>query len=306
MEQEFDIKAHPGILERRSTNRLVRATKVAGAGAVELHSKQRDYRMNRFLSSTAAVIAASMLLGGIGSADAATYSFSQINSDGKTTTSDPLSVVVTESGSDAVSFTFYNDVGTKTSISDDSAYTSSQIKSAETIESSEQLVTADSAVDVKFYDDLGQNSSITDIYLSGTGGLLNLPGKITDQSEGVSFSTGADPRNLPGGKSYDFIASVGADSNPPVRPNGVNAANEYVTWTFSLASGVTYKDVISAIDAGKLQIGLHVPGSSGGSSSFINNVQTPSVPLPASLWLMFGALGGLACLSRRGRPAKAP
>lgn len=207
-----------------------------------------------------------LLLAGAEPALAVTYTFNQITENGTVDVSDQLNVDIADGGNDTVAFTFYNDVG--------------------------------------------QQSSITDIYFSGTGDLLILPGEITQQSSGVSFSTGASPPSLPGGQPYDFSASVGADSNPPTQPNGVNAAEEYVTWTFALASGATYEDVVAAIEAGTLQIGLHVQGYADGSSeSFIYGCgascnRTPAVPLPASLWLMFGALGGLAFLSRRGRQAR--
>jgi hypothetical protein len=239
-----------------------------------------------------------------------------------------LSVDVTEYGSNAVSFTFYNDTGltaptAKTSDNFDSTKVSGEyieaeasIAKAEYSSASESRIKSGDSYSSKseFGSDSkgsssgkeGQNSSITDIYLAGTEGLLVLPGKITGESAGVSFSTGAKPENLPGGKPYDFVATAGADSDAPVYPNGVNAAKEYVTWTFALESGTTYKDVINSLDAGKMRIGLLVPGATGGSASFLNHFggsiqQASAVPLPASLWLMLGALGGLGFLSRRGR-----
>jgi len=243
---------------------------------------------------------------------------------------------VTEYGSNAVSFTFYNDTGLTAPTEKTSDNSDSTKVSGEYIEADASIVKAeyssgsessfksdDSYSSTSEYSDSskseygsdlegsssgkeGQNSSITDIYLAGTEGLLVLPGKITAESAGVSFSTGANPENLPGGKPYDFVASAGADSDAPVYPNGVNAAKEYVTWTFALESGTTYKDVINSLDTGEMRIGLLVPGATGGSASFLNNFggsnpQASAVPLPASLWLMFGALGGLGFLSRRGR-----
>lgn len=152
--------------------------------------------------------------------------------------------------------------------------------------------------------------TLTDIYVTGTDGLLVLPGTITAQSPGVSFSIGASPPNLPVGPVYDFYATAGADSNAPVMKNGVSGAGEYVSWTFALQSGASYQDVTNALNAGTLRIGALVPGTSGGSSSFINSCgmgascsQTPTVPLPASLWLMVGALGSLGWVARRGRLA---
>jgi len=221
--------------------------------------------MRRFLSVCSAVLAAVLLVGGVGAAKAETYTFSQLIGSSSTEPTDQFTMVATQSGTDAISFTFYNNVG--------------------------------------------ETSSITDIYVTGTDGLLLTPGEITDQSAGVDFSVGADPANLPVGTSYDFYATAGADSNPPVWENGINQTGEYVTWTFALASGVTYDDVIAAINSGELSIGLRAPGYSGGSASFINtcsiagcstspSIDTAAIPLPASLWLMLGAMGGLALLSR--------
>lgn len=280
--------------------------------------------MKHHLPLTAAVMTAALMLGGAGTANAAAYTFSHLHASDTTEVNGQLSVEVTEYSSNAVSFTFYNNTGWAAPAAKTSEYEAAEEVPAEYAEASASLAKADDSSiaaatemvspDLTYTSELeasrisreGQNSSITDIYLAGTEGLLVLPGKITDQSAGVSFSTGADPMNLPGGKPYDFVATVGADSNAPVKANGVDAAKEYVTWTFALASGTTYKDVISALDSGTMRIGLLVPGATGGSASFLNNyggstLQVSAVPLPASLWLMFGALGGLGFISRRGR-----
>jgi hypothetical protein len=251
-----------------------------------------------------AVFAASVLLGGTGQALAMTYSITEPVAGEPVAVSDEMSVAAIESSKVLLE-------------SKDSAtvptYSFTQLNAKEPGAVSEQLslTAVDSGKDTiafTFYNSVGQKSSITDIYLTGTGGLLVLPGKITAQSPGVSYSIGASPPNLPVGTVYDFYATVAADSNPPTVPNGVNAVGEYVTWSFTMASGISYESVIKAIDTGVLRFGLLVPGSSGGSSSFINTCglggcsQTPSVPLPASLWLMFGAIGGLAAFARRGKP----
>jgi hypothetical protein len=245
-----------------------------------------------------AVLAVSVLLGGTGQALAMTYSiaepyaseFEAISAEKSIEADTREAKAITEETSVAAI------EGTKL-----------LMESKDNALSNSYSFTQLNAKDFTFYNSVGQKSSITDIYLTGTGGLLVLPGKITAQSEGVSYSIGASPPNLPVGKSYDFYATVAADSNPPTVPNGVNAVGEYVTWSFTMASGISYDSVIKAIDTGVLRFGLLVPGYSGGSSSFINSCglggcsQTPSVPLPASLWLMFGAIGGLAAFARRGK-----
>lgn len=259
--------------------------------------------MNKLPLLAAAAFTAVALLADGGAAQAASYSFSHLHSGGETTPSDQLSMEVIDNGDDTVSFTFYN----SSEIASIESASSLETIAAETAVVSDGLSieaagqTSDAEA-LSFYSKDGTQSSVTGIYLAGTDGLLVLPGKITEQSEGVSFSTGANPSNLPGGTAVDFQATVGADSNPPVKPSGINASKEYVTWTFALESGVTYKDVVSALDSGEMRVGLLVPGASGGSSSFLNNYGgSAAVPLPASVWLMFGALGGIGYISRRGR-----
>jgi hypothetical protein len=290
--------------------------------------------MSKFQKVTAAVFTASMLAAGAGTASAETLTFTDLQSTGEAALEDQASVEAASSESKALEAEAYkvsefesykeaeydeksggdDKLGPGTFANDDT-YTFTQLHGDGFKEVNDQLgmnVTASGkdAVSFTFFNNVGDSSSITDVYLAGTDGLLILPGKITEQSPGVSYSIGADPRNLPGGKPFEFVASIGADSNPPVQPNGVSTAKEYVTWTFALASGVTYDSVIKALDAGSLRVGLLVPGMSGGSASFINTCglqscsQAPSVPLPASLWLMFGAMGGLAAISRRRKSAR--
>jgi hypothetical protein len=256
----------------------------------------------RLPALAAAAIALAMLLGGAGPALAVTYSVAE-----------PVLTEAMLTEADAVSVRKSVDDGEASK--DGTIYTFNQLNAKEGDGVSDQLSVAvrdsgSNTVSFTFYNDVGEKSSITDIYLTGTGGVLEVPGKITDQSKGVDFSPGASPPNLPVGTKYDFVATASADSNPPVYENGVNASGEYVTWTFALAEGATYDDVIKSIESGTLRIGAFVPGSSGGSSSFINGASmersgdVTAVPLPAALWLMIGALGSLALLSRRGRPRR--
>lgn len=258
--------------------------------------------MSRASILAAAVFAAVLLAGGAGAANASTYTFSQLTSASKAKPTDDIKPEVEDSGNAAATYTFSQLIGaSKTEPTD-------QFK-LEVAESGKD------AVSFTFYNHVGEKSSITDIYVAGTDGLLLVPGKITAQSSGVDFSIGADPSDLPVGKIYGFEATAGADSNAPVMKNGVDSSKEYVTWTFALASGVSVDKVIGAIDAGDLRFGLRAPGFSGGSASFINSCgiescsgsfSTAAIPLPASLWLMFSAMGGLAVLSRRTRRPGGP
>ena len=148
-------------------------------------------------------------------------------------------------------------------------------------------------------------SSITDVYWDDQAGLLNTMGTLSG-SAGVSFTQYATPGNMPGGNSIGFSVSptgASADSTSPVQPNGVNPG-EFLTVIWSLLGGVTYSDVISALNlggdqSGSLRIGIHVQGfANGGSESFVNSTPTP-VPVPAAGLLLMGALGALTVARRR-------
>jgi uncharacterized protein (TIGR03382 family) len=136
--------------------------------------------------------------------------------------------------------------------------------------------------------------SITDVYFDD-GSLLGIS-SITDSGNGVDFSQGATPPNLPGGNNINpaFVTTQGfsADSNPPAQPNGVGPG-EWLTITFSLINGQTYADVITELNASReLRIGIHVQGfSNGQSESFIH------VPTPGALALV--GMTGLVALRRR-------
>jgi len=117
------------------------------------------------------------------------------------------------------------------------------------------------------------------------------------ESDGVSFSLGSSPPNLPGwdllDPNFEATADFSADSDPPVQPNGVNPG-EYLILVFDLQSGSTFSDVVDDLSSGALRIGIHVQGyASAGSESFVNN--PPDCPDgdedgygdPASMWCDF-------------------
>jgi PEP-CTERM motif len=166
-------------------------------------------------------------------------------------------------------------------------------------------------VQFTFRNAVGVASSITEIYFDdgtlfgGIAGISDSDGNLL----GVSFLQGANPPDLPGGKSIDppfavtqtFLAS---STNPQVS-RGVNASNEWVAITFDLLDGKTFADTIAALRAGDnlgrgdssdgtLRIGLHITGINGTSDSYV------TVPEPTGVLLFgIGTLIAGAAIRRR-------
>jgi hypothetical protein len=166
----------------------------------------------------------------------------------------------------------------------------------------------DGTVGFRFLNDVGEPSSITDIYfdggtLLGPGALLDFAG-IDDSGAGVAFSQGAVPSELPGANnaSPPFVTTTGFsfDSDNPPSSNGVNDPTEWVEIMFNLQGASTYQDVLDYLASGDLRVGIHVQGIGteplGGSESFVNNAP---IPEPGTLLLLGAGLTGLASLRRR-------
>ncbi len=139
-------------------------------------------------------------------------------------------------------------------------------------------------------------SSIADVYFDD-GSLLAIA--LVINSTGVSFSQYASPGNLPAANnaSPPFVTSAGfsADSDPPVQPNGVNPG-EQLGIRFTIQGTQTFADVLDELADGRLRIGLHVQGYSGGGSESFVNVPLPE---PASFALLGLGLGALAIVRQR-------
>lgn len=150
-------------------------------------------------------------------------------------------------------------------------------------------------------------SSLTDVYFDD-GALLGIA-SISDSGDGVDFSQGAKPAEMPGRNNltpaFNTTAGFSADSNSPTSPNGVTSG-EWLTITFDLQSGKDYSDVLSALalpnngGTGDLRIGLHVQSfSNGGSESFVN-VASP-VPEAQTVVMMLAGLGLVGLIGVRRR-----
>ena len=151
------------------------------------------------------------------------------------------------------------------------------------------------SVSFKFTNAVGSASSIAQVYFDDQDGILST--MSISSSGDVSFSDGADPKNVPGWSTLDpkfsSIFSAGATKQGGVTKNGVSSSSEWLTLTFNIAQGSSFDDIINALNNGSLRVAVHVQGfDSGGSESFINT------PIPAAAWLLGSGLVGLVGVRR--------
>jgi hypothetical protein len=163
----------------------------------------------------------------------------------------------------------------------------------------------DGATDFLFTNSGGSSSSIADIYFDWRNPGDALPPGTIRNGDGVSFAWGASPGNLPGGNNATpaFTADIGADSNAPTQPNGVNPG-EYVRFRFFQT---IFDNILAQLNSGDLRVGLHAQGFAGGGSETFITTGTPpivtppptNVPEPTTLGLLGFALAAFGFGARR-------
>jgi hypothetical protein len=188
-------------------------------------------------------------------ASAALYSFTKITTNGNTDVGGQLSVDVT-----GQVFTFYNNVGIASSITD------------------------------VYFDDGGTLLGTFAITDSGAGVAFSSPASPGDLPGGntIGFET------TPGLSADSNPRPLG------VMENGVNSSSEWVRLTFTMLGTNNADDILAALGDGSLRIGLHVQSIAPqlGSDSYVNNNVT-SVPEPGTMMLLGSGLVGLAGWGRK-------
>ncbi len=152
--------------------------------------------------------------------------------------------------------------------------------------------------------------SITEIYFDshGSSPLSTLLSPVSNSAGTTFVGGGASPGNLPGGNAlanaFTATSAFSADSGNGGPVKGIDSASDWVDMTFNLASGKTFADVVAALNASDLRLGLHVKAIIGGpvdggdfSDSFVNTIT--AVPLPAAAWSGLGVLSGIVVLQWR-------
>lgn len=167
-------------------------------------------------------------------------------------------------------------------------------------------------VSFQFFNDVGLQSSITDIYFEDVDGVFDWTSANITNSGGVAFSAGATPGDLPSG---DLTTAYSLDSDSPgLVDNGVNALGEWVMVAGDYAGAHTSDDLVIALLDGTFRIGMHVQslGANGEfSDGFVNLIptvddprdpqdpQNPPIPEPATLGLIGMGVVALGLRNRR-------
>jgi len=211
-------------------------------------------------------LGAALWLGGV-SAQAASlhYQFERITGNASESLSRQLGMQV-ESRSGGALFTFRNDLGVASSVTDIyfDDHRSGLFRSI--------AYSADSGVGVSF---------------DSQAAPANLPG---GKAAGFSASFSGDSNN----RSVERgVVTAG------VPANGLNRDGEWVSFLGFWAGAANFEGLLAAIDRGDFRVGLHVQaiGLSGTSDSYVN--QPSAVPLPAAAWLFASALFGFVVISNR-------
>ena len=142
----------------------------------------------------------------------------------------------------------------------------------------------------------GEPSFVAGVYFEDEADVLDDLASVQDGS-GVDFQEGGAPPDLPSGTVEGFDADWAVTARPPAHSNGAQPG-ESVTIVFELESGVSFDDLIDAMESGDLRVGVHAPAfDNRGNKSFLASAEAV-VPEPGALALLLAGLGAFA-LRRR-------
>ena len=154
-------------------------------------------------------------------------------------------------------------------------------------------------VTFEFTNDNILSSSIIAAYICG-------PSLFTQntfvESAGVNFNAINQRQPQTGFDIEAASRSVNDEGNNFI--NGINSGtSEFLKYTLTLASGVTFNSVINNINSGALLVGVTGQTNNQGNDQYITSVDSPVsvVPVPAALPLLASALGAFGIARRRNK-----
>ncbi len=160
-------------------------------------------------------------------------------------------------------------------------------------------------------DGANPGASIAEIYFEDSNSLFSSV-SLFSQSAGVSYEVGTvNPTNLPGRNNAtppfahtdDLVAQADGDN-----ATGVGVGEELVLNLIYASLSIGFQDVLDALEAGDLRVGLHVRSLlAGESDAFVSlppdGDNSTVVPVPAAGLLLLSGIAGLGFVRRRRRTA---
>lgn len=201
---------------------------------------------------------------------ALTLEFTNLTNNGADDIADQFSVDVTATGTDQITFSFFNSA---------------------TVESVVKQVLFDFSDPMPF--------DLDDIDLSFASG-------TSDVGYEIDKKTG--PLQGGNGSGVGFTTDASSTANRPAPKNGLNEAGDQLDVIFTLLSGVTQQSVFDLIAAGDIRVGLHVISIHGDySDGFISDIpdgdpdpepDTNPIPVPGAILMALLGLSSLRVLRR--------
>jgi hypothetical protein len=204
-------------------------------------------------------------------ATSTTYDFYRITNNSSSSIGNQLGSqlrMTVEQAANGALFTFHNDVGIKSSITD------------------------------IYFDDMIPKLFQTISMFSDSGGGVSFDSKASPSNLPGGNSMAVKFTADWSGDS-DSKSTYGGVKTSGVKENGVNQLGEWVSFFGLWAGSATFGGLMNALNSGDFRVGLHVQaiGTAGTSDSYVN--QLNPVPLPAAAWLFGSALVGFVMLSNR-------
>ena len=166
-------------------------------------------------------------------------------------------------------------------------------------------------VEFTFYNNVGFDSSLTDIYFDLGGSTIFSSVSVSNDSDtlaitdDVYFNEGAKTAVLPGGNGNEINFTSEFDAGAKNVKQGLDQGGEWVSLLATLGAGFSYADFMDGLWNGTHRIGLKIQSIADACAAGVDDCSDDSstyinvVPLPAAAWLFGTALFGFFVTSRR-------